>query len=102
MGKGSENKLDEDGTSAEAASRPHSAPLLTSMGSSGKVTYYEWSEIRKHNKKDDMWIVVNDSVYDVTKFKRTHPGGARILEFFSGQDATVSFDQNLFRSNMSE
>jgi cytochrome b involved in lipid metabolism len=92
MGKGSENKLDEDGTSAETAARSHShsAPILTATPMAGKVTFYDWSEVRKHNKKDDAWIVVNDNVYDVTRFKKSHPGGSKILDFFSGQDATVA------------
>jgi cytochrome b involved in lipid metabolism len=92
MGKGSENKLDEDGASTE-----DSAPILSSSAAAlnnaaaggNKTTYYDWDEVRKHNKPNDMWIVVNDNVYDVTQFKKTHPGGHRILEFFAGQDATV-------------
>lgn len=27
----------------------------------------EYSEIAKHNKKDDCWIIINDLVYDLTK-----------------------------------
>lgn len=49
-----------------------------------------WDEIKKHNKKDDCWIVVNNSVYDVSGFKKIHPGGTKIIEFYAGQDATVS------------
>lgn len=31
-------------------------------------------EVAKHNKDDDMWMVVHGKVYDVTKFKEDHPG----------------------------
>ena len=79
MGRGSENHLDEIMSSES-----------TTISSTGKVKYYEWDEIRKHNKKTDMWIVVNDDVYDVTRFRRAHPGGEKLLDHYAGQDATVS------------
>lgn len=34
------------------------------------------AEVVKHNKAEDLWIVVNDHVYDMTEFTPTHPGGA--------------------------
>ena len=36
-------------------------------------------EVRKHNKPNDLWVVVHGHVYDVTKWKDTHPGGWEIL-----------------------
>jgi hypothetical protein len=33
-------------------------------------------EISKHNIPEDIWIVVDDTVYDMTKFAPEHPGGA--------------------------
>jgi L-lactate dehydrogenase (cytochrome) len=33
-------------------------------------------EIQKHASPDDCWIVVDDVVWDITKFAPTHPGGA--------------------------
>jgi cytochrome b involved in lipid metabolism len=81
MGRGSENHSDEV-MSASSES--------TTIVAGNKSTFYDWEEIRKHNKKDDMWLVVNDNVYDVTRFRRRHPGGERLLDHYAGQDATVS------------
>ena len=33
------------------------------------------SEILRHNKSEDIWIVVNGEVYDMTAFALEHPGG---------------------------
>lgn len=29
---------------------------------------YSWEEVAKHNSAESLWIVVQDKVYDVTKF----------------------------------
>ncbi len=33
-------------------------------------------EIAAHNTPDDLWIVVDGRVYDLTAFAPRHPGGA--------------------------
>lgn len=49
---------------------------------------YSMEEIAKHNKKDDLWIVVKGVVLDVTNWLDEHPGGANALFNFMGRDAT--------------
>ena len=56
-----------------------------------KVNVYTMSEVKKHNKQNDMWIVINGNVLDVTKWKDMHPGGAGILTSYAGKDATQAF-----------
>lgn len=34
-------------------------------------------DVAAHNKGDDLWIIVDDDVYDVTKFQDEHPGGKK-------------------------
>ena len=46
-------------------------------------------EVRKHTALDDRWIVVGNEIYDISKFQKIHPGGAKIIGHFAGQDATV-------------
>ena len=58
---------------------------------------YTWEEIGKHCTKDDMWIAIEDYVYDVTKWSQRHPGGDQILIDIAGQDATVSSSRNICR-----
>lgn len=47
-------------------------------------------EVAQHNKYSDCWVVLHGRVYDVTKWLPKHPGGARILMHYAGEDATVS------------
>jgi L-lactate dehydrogenase (cytochrome) len=32
-------------------------------------------EMKKHSNDKDCWIVVNDTVWDITDFVPSHPGG---------------------------
>lgn len=58
----------------------------------GKVVLKEISrkEVEKHNKLTDLWFVVDNQVYDVTKFVPMHPGGDKIGKP-AGGDATLNF-----------
>lgn len=33
-----------------------------------EVKKYSRADVKKHNKKTDLWIIIRDKVYDVTKF----------------------------------
>ena len=42
-------------------------------------------EVSKHNKKDDIWIVFYDKVYDLSKWLKYHPGGIDIIAEHAGK-----------------
>ena len=52
----------------------------------GVLRYYSWSQIKDSRNK---WIVINDTVYDISKFYKKHPGGERLMLNHIGQDVTV-------------
>ena len=37
-------------------------------------------------------VYIRGKVVDVTKFAKTHPGGAKALHIFANRDATEQFD----------
>ncbi|KAF6812914.1 FMN-dependent dehydrogenase [Colletotrichum sojae] len=50
-------------------------------------------EIAKHNRLDDLWLVIDDSVYDFTDFVREHPGGIAVILKCAGKDATRVYSE---------
>ena len=69
-----------------AAAEPAPAPL-TDVG----VKKFTWDEINKHDQEHDVWIVVNDKVYDATEYLELHPGGVESITINAGQDSTEDF-----------
>lgn len=35
---------------------------------------FKASDVAAHNKADSLWIIVDEDVYDLTKFQDEHPG----------------------------
>ena len=48
-----------------------------------------WTEVEKHTKHSDKWIVIEGKAYDITNWSKKHPGGSRVISHYAGQDATV-------------
>ena len=48
-------------------------------------------EVKKHNKVDDLWIIIDKKVYDVTEYAEEHPGGVAAIAKNAGGDASKGF-----------
>ena len=57
----------------------------------GKDQIISLAEVAQHKDYDDCWLVVDDKVYDVSKFMEDHPGGPKPLVLYGGKDATEEF-----------
>ena len=53
-------------------------------------TYTE-NEVKKHNKSNDCWIIIEDNVCNITEFLDEHPGGPDIILGNAGTDCTSEF-----------
>jgi cytochrome b involved in lipid metabolism len=34
-------------------------------------------DVASHNKPDNLWVIIDEDVYDLTKFQDDHPGGKK-------------------------
>ncbi|XP_035437423.2 cytochrome b5 isoform X2 [Spodoptera frugiperda] len=49
-------------------------------------------EVKRHNTRKSVWMVIRNEVYDVTSFVDEHPGGEDPILDAAGQDATIAFE----------
>lgn len=60
------------------------------LSSPGKV--YTLNDVSKHDRPDDLWMVIYNKVYSVGDFVAEHPGGAEVMFECGGVDATKAFE----------
>jgi len=60
--------------------------------SSSAAKEFTAADVSKHNTKDDIWVIVNGQVLDVTSFLPDHPGGEKAILLYAGRDATEEFN----------
>lgn len=50
------------------------------------------TEIAKHNKSSDCWMLISGKVYNITSYFGSHPGGRSTMTPSCGKDATAAYD----------
>ncbi|KAG5512087.1 hypothetical protein JKF63_07551 [Porcisia hertigi] len=53
---------------------------------------YSRKQVAEHKQAENGWFIINNGVYDVSKFYDEHPGGRDVLIANIGADATESFE----------
>lgn len=53
---------------------------------------YSLAEVKNHNTNKSTWLVIHNSIYDVTPFLNEHPGGEEVLLEQAGKEATEAFE----------
>ncbi|XP_017774143.1 PREDICTED: cytochrome b5-like [Nicrophorus vespilloides] len=58
----------------------------------GTMKQYSLNEVKKHNSRESLWVILDNGVYDLTAFLNDHPGGEEVLFDRAGLDATDCFN----------
>lgn len=64
---------------------------INKLTSSGKSITLNMTEIAKHNKRSDCYMLISGNVYDITPFFGSHPGGNATMLATCGTDATDAY-----------
>lgn len=91
---GSSSASQASSSAGHAPSTSDSSAAASAPPAPAKTSKKEFapSEVAKHNKESDCWVIVNGKVIDVTKFLPDHPGGRKSILQFAGKDATEEFN----------
>ena len=77
-------------TSAPAASA--ATPKATPSNAAKASTSLTLADVAKRNTAAECWAVVSNTVYNLTAYINSHPGGARNITNLCGTDATSAFN----------
>ena len=70
---------------------PVSNPVPETPTTKPVAGVYTMADVSTHASTASCWTVVNNTVYDVTKWILRHPGGTRAIAGMCGKDATAAF-----------
>ena len=66
-------------------------PVVSAKKFKDGLPKFTMAEVAKHNTQEDCWIILDERVYDITKFIDSHPGGVGPVVNMAGKDATDVF-----------
>lgn len=87
-----QNQLNESSPTTTPTTQSSDTTNTSTQNTSQNVTTYTMTEIAKHSSESNCWLLINNKVYDVTKFIPDHPGGVAQIIPYCGKEATKAFD----------
>lgn len=82
---------------ASAVTPRGSSPLFdrtleSKGGGGGSTTCYTSATVATHNSAGDCWLNLYGSVYDLSSYANSHPGGSTVINNNCGKDARSAFE----------
>lgn len=77
-------------TTAKPTSTPKPTATPEPTVTAGPV-FVSKAEVAKNNSRSSCWVIIDGSVYDLTKWIAQHPGGASNILNLCGSDGTSAF-----------
>lgn len=78
-------------TTPKPTSTPTPTPTPTKTAPAPTSKTYTSTQVASHNSVASCWSVVSGSVYDLTSYVSSHPGGSSAINSLCGKDATSAF-----------
>lgn len=69
------------------------ASQTTQVSSPAQLGTYTMADVQAANSRAKCWTVINNNVYDLTKWIDQHPGGDKNILKICGKDGTQAFEQ---------
>merc|ERR1719399_2726428 len=76
-------------SNASSSSAANVDMYLDEDAEKSEIPTFTAEQVALHNKRDDLWIIVNGLVYDVTTYLPVHQGGDALLKW-AGKEATAA------------
>ncbi|CAB4560237.1 MAG: hypothetical protein F2555_00155 [Actinobacteria bacterium] len=73
--------------SVSATPTPAPSPSVSSTPEAGITR----AQVEMRNSKNACWSIIDEKVYDLTRWIDSHPGGPSYIQFICGKDGTNSF-----------
>lgn len=86
------NNLDVIGGSGADTNLPGNQSGVSATKNLGQVSTLSLTEIAKHNKSSDCWLLINNKVYNVSSYISAHPGGAGTIISSCGKESTQLYN----------
>jgi len=77
--------------SSSSSNSEESSSASSSSSENNSTNLITMAEVRNHNTEDDLWMVLENKVFDLTDFVSIHPGGPGYLTMNAGMDGTDPF-----------
>lgn len=68
-----------------------SASASVSVDQAPETPGYTATEVAEHATAEDCWVIIDETVYDLTAWVNQHPGGADRITALCGTDGTAAF-----------